>query len=305
MSTPTRKRCGDVKARKLYVAGRRLWYYNVGAMTSAHAVIRLYPGRAPGSENWTQREHVKPMPSWFGRAAFNVTDPTLTVFAPEPGTANGMAMAICPGGGFVGLSIDNEGADVARWLAGRGVTCFMVKYRVLASPPGNPEAAYAGLTREEVAARVAQVLPLAHADALTVMRYVRANAGEYGIDPARIGIMGFSAGGTLTASVAFVHDAESRPDFVAPIYLQYHWALKAPAPTDGAPMFLAAASDDELWLGSHSVRLYTDWIDVGKSAELHMFARGRHGFAMREQGLPVDAWIERFWEWLMSGKVKT
>ncbi len=274
-------------------------------MTETYPVIRLYPGRAPGSENWTQHEHVRPMPSWYGRAAFNVTDPTLTVFAPEPGKANGVAMVICPGGGFVGLSIDNEGIAVAHGLAARGVTCFILKYRVVASPPDNPEAAYDGLTREEVAARVAQVLPLAHADALTAMRYVRTNAGGYGVDPTRIGIMGFSAGGTLAASVAFVHDAESRPDCVAPIYLQYDWVLKAPVPADGAPMFLAAASDDELWLGPHSVRLYTDWIDAGKSAELHMYERGRHGFAMRGQGLPVDAWIERFWEWLAAGKVMT
>jgi acetyl esterase/lipase len=140
---------------------------------------------------------------------------------------------------------------------------------------------------------------------LNAMRYVRSHAADYGVDPARIGIMGFSAGGTLTASVAFVHDAESRPAFVAPIYLQYDWVLKAPVPADAAPMFLAAASDDELWLGPHSVRLYTVWTDAGKSAELHMYARGRHGFAMREQGLPTDRWIERFWEWLMSGKVKT
>lgn len=274
-------------------------------MTSNHSVIRLYPGSAPGSEGWTQREYVKSMPSWYGRAAFNVTDPTLTVFVPEPGKANGMAMLICPGGGFVGLSIDNEGADVARWLAARGVTCFMLKYRVLASPPDNPEATYAGLAREEVAARVAQVLPLAHADALNAMRYVRSRAAEHGIDPARIGIMGFSAGGALAASVAFVHDAESRPDFVAPIYLQYEWVLKAPVPGDAAPMFLAAASDDELWLGPHSVRLYTDWIDAGKSAELHMYERGGHGFAMRKQGLPVDAWIEQCWEWLVVRNFKT
>ena len=262
-------------------------------------IIRLYPGRAPGSENWTQQESVIMMPAWFGRVALNVTDPTLTVFSPKPGKANGTAVVICPGGGFVGLSIENEGSRVADWLTARGITCFMLKYRLIACPGGDPGAAFDGLSLEERAEAAARAVPLAHADALTAMRYVRSHAADYGIDPARIGMLGFSAGGTLTASVAFVHDAASRPDFVAPIYLAYDWVMQAAVPADAAPMFLAAASDDELGLGPHSVRLYTDWIDAGKSAELHMYARGRHGFAMRKQQLPADGWIERFWEWLM------
>lgn len=268
--------------------------------STANPVIRLYPGRAPGSENATQQEFVIDMPSWFGRAAFNVTEPTLTVYTPAAGTANGAAVVICPGGGFVGLSIDNEGSWVAQWLAARGLTCFVLKYRVLASPPDNPVSVYAGKSEQQVAALAAQTLALAHADALTALRYVRANAVDYGVDSARIGIMGFSAGGTLTTSVAYVHDAESRPDFVAPIYVHLDWSMRGPVPADAAPMFLAAATDDELGLGPHSVRLYAEWVAAGKPAELHMYARGRHGFAMRKQSLPVDGWIDAFWQWLAA-----
>jgi hypothetical protein len=106
-------------------------------------VIRLYDGPAPGSEDWKQTEQEYFNKSWNVRVVFNVANPTLTVFQPEPGKANGTAVVICPGGGFVALSIDSEGFDVARWLASKGVTCFVLKYRLVECKTNDPATAVA------------------------------------------------------------------------------------------------------------------------------------------------------------------
>ena len=111
--------------------------------------------------------------------------------------------------------------------------------------------------------------------------------------------MGFSAGGTLAVSVAYSCEGESRPDFLAPIYAQYDWALKKQVvPQDAPPIFLLAATNDQLGLAQHSVRIYQDWIAAKKSAELHLYAQGGHGFGMRTQSLPTDRWIELFADWM-------
>src|SRR5216117_2944349 len=108
-----------------------------------------------------------------------------------------------------------------------------------------------------------------------------------------------AAGGTVTASVAFSYSADTRPNFVAPIYLAYNWTIKAGGvPADAPPMFILAATDDPLGLAPQSVALYQDWIAAKKSAELHLYQKGGHGFGMRKQNLPTDHWIERFADWL-------
>jgi acetyl esterase/lipase len=110
--------------------------------------------------------------------------------------------------------------------------------------------------------------------------------------------MGFSAGGTVTASVTFQYTADTRPDFVAPIYAYMGAVKAADVPKDAPPMFIVAATDDQLGLAPDSVKLYSQWIAAKKSAEMHLYAKGGHGFGMRKQNLPTDQWIERFGEWL-------
>ena len=122
-------------------------------------------------------------------------------------------------------------------------------------------------------------------------------AAEYGVSPDRVGIIGFSAGGAVTADVAFHYQPESRPAFVAPIYAGTI-ANDTEVPADAPPMFLAAATDDQLGLAPYSVKLYMTWMRAHKSAELHIYAKGGHGFGMRKQDLPVDHWIDRFADWL-------
>ena len=266
-------------------------------MSESYRIIRLYEGKAPGSEHWTHHEQENYSQPWQTEIVFNVTDPTLTVVPADPALANGTAVVICPGGGFHALSINSEGFDVARWLSAKGVTGFVLKYRLVECKTDDPatEMNAKGGPRDDAQA----VIPLAHADGLAAMSYVRGHAQEYGIQPDRIGIIGFSAGGTVAGSVAYSHTPESRPDFAAPIYLGYRGALKdSPVPADAPPVFLCAATDDELGLATSSVEFYTDWTAAGKSAELHLYSTGGHGFGMRTQNLPSDRWIERYADWL-------
>ncbi|MGA2747468.1 MAG: alpha/beta hydrolase [Verrucomicrobiota bacterium] len=267
-------------------------------------VIRLYDGPAPGSESWKQTEQENRTNLWNTRVVFNVVDPTIGVFQADPAKANGTAVVICPGGAFFALSIDSEGNEVARWLAAKGVTGFVLKYRLVECKTDDPTREVT--TRGPLDEVVTPVVKLAMADGNAAIGYVRKHAAEFGVNPDRIGIIGFSAGGTVAASVAFNYTAQTRPDFVAPIYLAYNWTIKSGGvPSDAPPAFIVAASDDPLGLAPQSVALYRDWIAAGKQAELHIFAKGGHGFGMRKQGLPSDHWIERFADWLdMQGFLK-
>ena len=144
-----------------------------------------------------------------------------------------------------------------------------------------------------------KVVPLAVADGLAAVTYVRQHASEWGVSPDRVGIIGFSAGGAVTAGVAFHYLPEGRPAFVAPIYAPaLGFSKDATVPADAPPMFVAAATDDDLGLAPVSVFLYEKWIAAHKSAELHLYAKGGHGFGMRKQNLPTDHWIDRFADWL-------
>jgi acetyl esterase/lipase len=266
-------------------------------VSSEPTTIRLYERAAPGSENWNQKEAENTSNIWKTRVVYNVTDPTLTIFKPTA-AANGTSVVICPGGGFHALSIDSEGFEVARWLAAKGVTCFVLKYRLVESKTTDPTAELMAKNGEQTEKDVAPVVKLAMADGLAAVGYVRQHATEFGLNPKRIGIMGFSAGGTVVASVMYNYTPQNRPDFVAPIYLQYEWAIKQTVPADAPPAFILAATDDQLGLAPHSVQLYTDWIKANKPAELHLYANGGHGFGMRKNNTPSDHWIELFDTWL-------
>jgi len=260
-------------------------------------VVRLYDGPAPGSENWKQQEKESRNNLWNTRVVFNVANPTLSVFLPDPAKAVGTAVIICPGGAFYALSIDSEGFDVARALNAKGVACFVLKYRLVECKTDDPtrEVMSAGRNLKEI---VAPIVKLALADGKAAIGYVRKHAKEYGVNPDRIGIMGFSAGGTVTASVALNYTPDTRPDFVAPIYLAYDLAVKREVPADAPPLFVLGATDDQLGLAPQSIAIYQDWTAAKKSAELHLYSKGGHGFGMRRQNLPSDNWIDLFTDWL-------
>jgi acetyl esterase/lipase len=258
-------------------------------------VIPIWPGGAPGSEDWTQQEEETVVPPDV-KVVRNVTQPTLTAYLPDRSVANGTAVIVCPGGAFHLLAIDKEGTDVARWLNARGVAAFVLRYRLIRTGDRFPAEVGENLRdRDKMAALRAALQPLILADGQQAVRAVRQRAGQWGLAPDRIGMIGFSAGGTVTVSVALEHDADSRPDFAGAIYGAPRQEIHIPA--DAPPLFILCADDDAM-ASPASVRLYSDWKAAGHPVELHIYSKGGHGFGMQKQDLPSDTWIERFGDWL-------
>ena len=259
--------------------------------------IPLYDGPAPGSEDWDWPEFRLDNPSDGQTYVANVTSPTLTPFLPAGGKGTGAAMVICPGGGHQILSFSAEGTNVAQWLAERGVAAFVLKYRLIhfAKTPeeafwyvlGLPEPAADTSDPETARTHRANAIEMSNDDGRAAVAWVRRHAAEYGIDPERIDIMGFSAGAGVTASVCFDHDAQSRPDLVAPVY---GGSFPGTLPEDAAPLFVVAPELDQR-PGLTGLGLYTAWQQAGLAAELHYFAACEHGFGYKDDGAPVNDWI--------------
>jgi acetyl esterase/lipase len=232
----------------------------------------------------------------------NVSKPTLTVYRPERAKDTGAAVVICPGGGYHILAWDLEGVEVATWLNKLGVTGIVLKYRV-PRPPGSPKAK-------------PPVGPLQ--DAQRALSLVRSKAKEWNLDPKRIGILGFSAGGHLTAAAATNFDKRAyspvdkidkvscRPDFAVLVYPAY---LTAPdkdrlasdirVRKECPPMFFAHAGDDGV-TAENSVRMYLALKQAGVTAELHVYASGGHGFGLRPSKHPCSTWPKRCAGWLRA-----
>lgn len=232
------------------------------------------------------------------RRARNVTQAALYPVLPKAGTANGAAVIIAPGGGFQLLSMDSEGFRVADYLAERGVTAFVLKYRLAQMPPAAVPAAPALANPSPT---TAQATLLAQADGLAAMKWVRAHAADFGVKTDKIGFMGFSAGGTTTTNVVLNYDKESRPDFVGVVYGGI--TPGATVPADAPPAFIMVAADDRT-MGDRALPIYQAWRAAGRSAELHIYARGAHGFGMRTQGTSSDHWADDFYAWMKAEVLK-
>jgi len=257
--------------------------------------IDLWPGVAPGSEQWKQPEAtLRP------GTVVNVTTPTLTVYSPAPSTATGTAVIIAPGGGFISLSIDSEGHDVARWLVARGITGIVLKYRTVqleGQDPAQLGQAAGARFRAQLAnySLIDEDGQYGIADGIQAVKVVRAHAAEWGIAPDRIVFTGFSAGGMVTVFTALQPDA--RPNYAAPIYGAPISSVP-PIPPEGLPpVFMAMAQDDTL-AGPMIVRLYEAIKTAGYKPEFHIYSSGGHGWGMRKQGTTSDHWIDEFYWWL-------
>ena len=267
----------------------------VFALTMAAAeptIVPLYPGPAPGSETWDWTETEQPSTDGIRRIA-NVTRPALMVYLPDKAKATGTGVVVSPGGGWRILAISHEGEDVARWLNEQGVAAFVLKYRVARTGDEG------GKDKEEAARRRKEAMAMGIADGLAAVKLVRSRAEEWGIARDRIGIMGFSAGGYLTAGVALQGNGESRPDFAAPIYPAVPEEIAPPA--GAPPLFIVHADDDKTVPPVRtSMRLYAAWKQIGVPVEMHIYTSGGHGFGMRKKNLPIDGWTDRLEEWMRA-----
>ena len=273
----------------------------------AQKVIQLYEGKPKGSENWTWSEQTSTQNMFNSETVYNVSQPTITAFLPPYYLATGTAVVIAPGGAFHTLSINSEGYDVAKWLNSLGIAAFVLKYRVARSFTDDPVKEIMGKMSNFKALdeENAPIIPLAMADGLAAVKYIRDHAKELEINPEKIGFMGFSAGGTVTMSVVYNATEENRPNFVALIYAYENAIIGSTPPSVKTPIFVAVAADDQLGMMPMSINIYKKWFDAKHPAELHIYEKGGHGFGMRKQHLPTDTWYERFGEWIrLQGYLK-
>jgi acetyl esterase/lipase len=255
--------------------------------------VLLWPNGAPGSEGKTAPEVVQKS-AGGERNVSSIHKPSITVFLPSPDKATGAAVLVIPGGGHRLLCIDHEGVNLAEWLRERGVAAFMLKHR---------------LAREEGSTYTIEDHALA--DGQRAMRLIRSRAAEWKIDPARLGAIGFSAGGEVVALAAMrpgvgdsaasdpVDRLDARPSFQGLIYPGRSGNIQ-PA-KDAPPAFLACGANDRPDISEGLAEVYLRFKRAGASAELHIYSNAGHGFGVRATNKgPHAAWPDRFLEWMGS-----
>jgi acetyl esterase/lipase len=270
----------------------------------ARPTLNVWPGKPPGETAETEPEKVlenQPGQRKVKRLT-NISTPTITVWKPAKDKDTGAAVLICPGGGYNILAWDLEGEEVAAWLNSVGVTGVILKYRV----PRRP-----GEARDKP-----PIGPLQ--DAQRAMSLLRSRAREFQIDPKRIGMLGFSAGGHLTAAASTHFDERAykpideidhlscRPDFAVLVYPAYLVTPQndklvdtIPVTKETPPMFFAHAGDDRI-AAENSIQMYLALKKAGVAADLHIYSKGGHGFGLRESPLPCSTWPARCAEWFLT-----
>lgn len=233
--------------------------------------------------------------------ARNVTEATLTPFLPDPAKATGAGVIVAPGGGFRTLSMQNEGWDVAKALAARGVAAFVLKYRLNQTPASMEEFSRPAPPppRTKFSERMANLAPQI-ADARAAFALVRARSDEWKVDPKRIGMVGFSAGAMLTLATA-LSGSDAKPAFIGDIYGPLE---PVTVPADAPPLFAALAADDPLFAG-RGIGLIDSWMAAKKPVEFHLYGQGGHGFGMYPKETTSTGWFDAFCKWIvMNGFTK-
>jgi acetyl esterase/lipase len=222
------------------------------------------------------------------RAISNVTQPSITVYLPAKGKANGTGIIIAPGGGYQHLAIDKEGHDIARWLNTAGIAAVVLKYRLPGSLRGHSQT-----DLQQVAASIHVALQ----DAESAVRLTRENATKWNLKPNAIGMMGFSAGGHLAAMMGMVAPPDARPDFLVLGYPAIPKVLNVTAATP--PTFLVAADDDHTVNAADNAARFFAALHAAKvPAELLIYSSGSHGFGIRQSGKTSAAWPDALLAWL-------
>jgi endo-1,4-beta-xylanase len=267
------------------------------AAAEAPQVVPLWPPGSLTLQGANEREVTSPpnpQPGQRINSIRNVHNPSIEAHLPPAEKATGAAIIVAPGGGHEQLVWGSEGTDIAAWLNSLGLAAFILKYR-LAQTPGYH------YTVEGEALQ----------DTQRAVRIVRARAKEWGLDPARVGILGFSAGGALAALTAIRFDRgrataidpvereSCRPDFVGLVYAGWEPKMDIAAPKDAPPAFLTSAGSDDAFHARETVEFYNSLFRAGAPAELHIYAHGGHGGGIRPRGgIPFGTWHARFGEWL-------
>ncbi|PQO33021.1 alpha/beta hydrolase [Blastopirellula marina] len=273
----------------------------VSSLSAAEPISEaIWPeGKVPGLAEGEKEEIVEVIDDRIGRKVTKVTKPTVTVYKPDPAKDTGAAVVICPGGGYHILAYDLEGTEVAAWLNEIGVTGVILHYRVPRAKEGEP-----------------YINPLK--DAQRAIRLVRAHADDWKIDPNKIGILGFSAGGNLAAVTSNAQEAtyeavdkvdqlDPRPNFTLLIYPAYlnpegkptELTPQTAVHKDTPPAFLVHASNDPI-SSTGSAAYYFGLKQQGIPAELHIFPKGGHGYGLRPTEQRVTQWPKLASGWLLE-----
>jgi acetyl esterase/lipase len=273
-----------------------------------HVQVAIWPGTPP---------NFVPDPQPEAEASTHVSRPTMTVYAPN-GRNTGVAVVVFPGGGYQVLAMDLEGTEICDWLTSRGMTCVLLKYRVPNSGPTMKDGR-----------RYYPPVQTALQDAQRTIGLVRQHAAQWHVDPRKVGVIGFSAGGHLVAAVSThfgqrtyravdAADALScRPDFAIAAYPGHLWALEDEdratrkqedltlrpdirVRPDTPPTFLVQAENDDVDTVEQSLAYYVALQKAGVPAELHLYAKGGHAFGLRKSNLPINNWPGLVEQWLRS-----
>jgi acetyl esterase/lipase len=289
----------------LLVCGSLNAQTNVWQPSPGHTQMLIWPGAAPDAakQSLPGPEYVTNVPTADGgswAAVCNVSKPTMTVYSPK-GTNTGVAMLVFPGGGYQCLAINLEGTEICDWLTSRGITAVLLKYRVPLKRLGTYWES-----------------PLALEDAQRALSLVRFHAANWNINPHKIGVIGFSAGGHMVAatsthfnkrsySAADAADKEScRPDFAIACYPGHLWDGESvlhlnpnvPVTTNTPPTFLLQAENDYVDGVEQSLTYYIGLKNAKVPTEMHLYAEGGHAFGLRRTKLPISEWPQLVEKWL-------
>jgi hypothetical protein len=284
----------------------------ISAGVCAQEVYKIYDGPAPGSEKWTDTEMSVPAP-WSGNPLiYNVTEPTITIYRADRNNNTGAAIIIAPGGGNRFLTWKEEGTNVAEWFQRHGVTGILLKYRTIqagsreeimetfksiasisTTSSNNNELQFAVPEFSEIKST------LQGDDGRQAMKYVRQHAAELGVNPDKIGIMGFSAGALLTSNVIFIHDETTRPNLAAFIYGR---GVANTIP-DPMPLFMCSPVNDATSNPAAGLLyMHLNWKAAGAPSELQLIYDARHGDGLQYNGKEWNEWIDNLYNFMKAVK---
>lgn len=289
---------GVIRATAIVIAG-----LFIAGSANAQTALRIWPGVAPGSEHWGWKEkvfhNVVSRGTHFGTVYEDVVTPTLTLYLPPKAKAAGTGIIIAPGGGCLALAMQSS-EETARWLEQKGVAAFILKYRLQRKIKPGP---LPSNLNEDIACK------WGIEDGMQALKVVREHAAQWGVSPDRIGFMGFSAGGYISAWMLTQKDPADRPDFVGLFYgapFASMPAIPAKLPsnyqlayTPLPPVFMAWAQDDEI-AASAMMRFFRLLMAEGYKPEAHIYYAGGHGFAQFNPDSTSRHWLQEFYWWLQA-----